>query len=75
MTSDMCFVNDLAAVLEIEDGELSDQSVLPKDSIVVLAIINLMSHHFDITVDIEALLRCETVGDVRALVARVCRGA
>jgi acyl carrier protein len=58
------FLQDLAAVMEIDVAELGDSYELVWESILTVSTITLLSRHFDLTLDVEDLLRCKTIGDL-----------
>jgi acyl carrier protein len=67
------FYDELAEILEIEPGEVRPDLRLdetPWDSLAVVSTIALIDELHDIAVSADALNKCETVGDIEALIAR-----
>lgn len=65
------FLEDLAAILEVERGELSDGFVLYRDnwnSLAIVSAIVLIDEQFGITIPGEKLRDCSSVGALCQLI-------
>jgi len=65
------FLTDLADTLEVEASDLSNDFVLEQgnwNSLSLVATMALIDEHCDVTVDVLALRKCVTVGDVLRLI-------
>ncbi len=58
------FLTYLAIVLEADVGDLNESYELVWDSILVVSAITLLSRHFDLTLDVDDLLKCTTIGSL-----------
>lgn len=66
------FLAKLAEIARVDVGELAETTEITPvewDSVEVLDLIAAIDESFGVTVAIEAMNKCRTVGDLRALIA------
>jgi acyl carrier protein len=69
------FVARLAVVLECDPAELGDDSVLEWESLLVLSTLTLLSQDFGLTPEVECLIQCKTLGELRRLIYAQAKAA
>lgn len=65
------FYEGLAEILELEPGEVSSATVLDEsvwDSLAVVSTIALIDEVYDLQINADALVECQTVGEIEALI-------
>lgn len=62
------FLTDLADAVGEEPSDLSHDYELHWDSLLVVSTMSLINEHFDCTVEVDALVACETIGAVLQLI-------
>lgn len=68
------FYNGMAEIFEVDPANVSPEfdllnNEMPWDSLTIVSTIGLVDECFDVLLNGEALMKCQTIGDIEALVA------